>query len=220
MPPRSKEDSLTLRQTHQQWDDIADEWRVSYLQWTRSIAADPSKAWKTVDEHNIESLREIFTTRGLISAFDDAKIKELALVWHKFGPWPDTNRGLEMMNERARTCTLSNGNIVLLQDMVKHSAMPFTDVYSAEMFQSYKPNPKVYLGAAEKMGLEPGDCAMVAAHFNDLKAAKGCGFKTIYVWRSREERNPEMEREASTFVDIMVKEGEQGFITAAERLGS
>lgn len=37
------------------------------------------------------------------------------------------------------------------------------------------------------MGLQPEEIAMVAAHLSDLKAAKSCGFKTIYVERKQEE---------------------------------
>lgn len=85
------------------------------------------------------------------------------------------------------------------------------------MFKSYKPNPKVYLGAAEKMGLKPEECALVAAHLDDLQAAKACGFSTVYVERPREERRQEMRDEG--IQDIWVKEDEDGFVTAAERLG-
>lgn len=95
--------------------------------------------------------------------------------------------------------------------------MPFTHVYSAEMFQSYKPSPKVYLGAAEKMGLKPEECVMVAAHLDDLKFAKQNGLRTCYVERLDEERHPELKEEG--IPDIWVKLDEEGFVTAAERLG-
>ena len=151
------------------------------------------------------------------SLWDEAQLQELNLVWHRLDPWPDTNRGLEELNRKFSTCTLSNGNLSLLQDMVAHAQMPFTDVYSAEMFQSYKPSPKVYLGAAEKMGLKPEECGLVAAHLDDLKAAKSNGFKTVYVERAREERYPELRDEG--IPDVWVKESEDGFVMAAERLG-
>lgn len=98
-----------------------------------------------------------------------------------------------------------------------HGRLPFTHVFSAEMFRSYKPSPKVYLGAAGKMGLRPDECCLVAAHLDDLKAAKANGFTTIYVERAGEERHPELR--GGGFVDLWVKEGEGGFVTAAKRLG-
>ena len=102
--------------------------------------------------------------------------------------------------------------------MVSHAGMPFTHIYSAEMFQSYKPSPKVYLGAAEKMGIKPEECCLVAAHLDDLKAAKSNGFSTVYVERPLEERKL-AQREESGIVDVWVKEGEEGFVEAARKLG-
>jgi 2-haloacid dehalogenase len=90
-------------------------------------------------------------------------------------------------------------------------------IYSADMFQSYKPNPRVYTAAAEKMGVKPDECGLVAAHLNDLKGAKACGFYTIYVDRLLEEKNPEMRRE--DIPDMWIKQDEDGFVTLAERLG-
>lgn len=219
--------------TYEQWGDIAQEWRNGYLKFVREIAMDGSKQWKTVDEHHLESLREILTSHGLIfpredqttpdmlvhdgSLWDEPQLQELNLVWHRLDPWSDTCRGIQELNKQFYTCTLSNGNLSLLKDMVEHAKMDFTHVYSAEMFQSYKPSPKVYLGAAEKMGLKPEECAMVAAHLGDLKAAKSNGFSTIYVERPLEERDKALQGE--DIVDIWIKEDEEGFVTAAERLG-
>ncbi|TKA64622.1 hypothetical protein B0A55_09566 [Friedmanniomyces simplex] len=220
--------------TYEEWGELAQEWRNSYLTFTREVAnnPDPSKPYKTVDEHHLDSLRSILTTRGLVfprtddtpanlvhdgSLWDEHQIQTLSMVWHRLDPWPDTCRGILELNRLFWTCTLSNGNLTLLKDMCAHAGMEFTHVFSAEMFRSYKPSPKVYLGAAEKMGLKPEECAMVAAHLDDLKAAKANGFRTIYVERPLEERRPELREEG--FVDVWVGAGEDGFVTAAERLG-
>jgi 2-haloacid dehalogenase len=92
------------------------------------------------------------------------------------------------------------------------------------MFGTYKPSPKVYLGAAEKLGIPPKECAMVAAHLNDLKAAKSNGLQTIYVERPDEEDWSEAEVQSARqegWVDvwISIEDGSKGFITVAEKLG-
>lgn len=90
------------------------------------------------------------------------------------------------------------------------------------MFEAYKPSPKVYLGAAKKLDLDPSQCAMVAAHLNDLQAAKQHGFRTIYVERRFEE---DWDEEKVTrakhegWVDMWINIDERGFVTVAERLG-
>jgi 2-haloacid dehalogenase len=74
----------------------------------------------------------------------------------------------------------------------------------------------------ERLGLQPGEVAMVAAHLNDLAAARACGFRTVYVERRREEDwSPEQDeyREARSWVDMWVSEGEKGFVEVAARFG-
>lgn len=210
---------------------VAQQWRNGYLVFTREFAADPSKKYKTIDQHHLESLRSILTERGLIfprdgsvpdhsvhdgSLWNEEQIRDLSMVWHRLDPWPDTCRGIQELNRHFWTCTLSNGNVSLLQDMVASANMEFTHVFSAEMFQSYKPNRRVYLGAAEKMGLKPEDCCMVAAHLDDLKAAKANGFSTIYVERPQEERHLELANEG--FVDVWVNNDEEGFVALSRKL--
>lgn len=63
---------------------------------------------------------------------------------------------------------------------------------------------------------------MVAAHLSDLKAAKGCGFQTVYVERESEEAWPTDRIEQAKdegFVDIWVGLNESGFLEVARRLG-
>ncbi|KAH0352527.1 haloacid dehalogenase, partial [Aureobasidium melanogenum] len=209
------------------WGAFAQEWRSSYYKFTRSLAADPSLSWKTVDDHHLESLNELLVKRGLGREDGDLgglwnkdEVREMSLIWHKLDPWPDTVAGLKALNTKYETCTLSNGNIALLKDMQQHAGMPFKHTYSSELFNSYKPNPAIYLGAAKRLGLEPSQCVMVAAHLGDLEAAKGCGYRTIYVERSQEEEKAiEEKAREKGFVDIWVGINEDGFVCAAERLG-
>lgn len=85
------------------------------------------------------------------------------------------------------------------------------------MFNSYKPNPAVYLGAAEKLGLKPEECGMVAAHLGDLEAAQKCGFGTVYVERPQEERGEHL-REKEGLVDVWVEMDGEGFVEVARKL--
>lgn len=186
-----------------------------------------------MDKHRVELLPKLLAHHGLIilhedpstselqvgkgSLWDEPQLKHLGLVWHRLFPWPDTCRGLDLLNKRFSTVTLSNSYNDLLERLVAHSSIPFTRIYSADMFQSFKPNPKVYLEAAEKMGVKPKECGLVAAHLSDLKGAKACGFHTIYVVRPLEEKTPEL-REAN-IPDMWIEEGEDGLVTLAKRLG-
>lgn len=107
-----------------------------------------------------------------------------------------------------------------MADLAEYGKLPYTQIISAEDFKAYKPHKDVYLGAARKLGLEPGECALVAAHLGDLNAAKGCGYQTVYVEREQEEGWGKDEVEAAReWVDMWVGVGEGGFEEMARRLG-
>ena len=57
---------------------------------------------------------------------------------------------------------------------------------SAEVFKAYKPHPDTYLGVARVFDLPPQQAALVAAHHDDLNAARGCGLRTAYIERPHE----------------------------------
>ncbi len=113
-------------------------------------------------------------------------------------------------------CTLSNGNIGLLADMAKRAGLPWDCILSAEVFGKYKPHPEVYLGTARIFGVAPEEVMMVAAHHNDLAAARACGLKTAYVERP-------LECGASAIKDVSPKPDNtlhaQDFIDLADQLG-
>lgn len=90
--------------TYEQWGDFAQEWRNSYLKFTRALAADSNMEWKTVDQHHHDSLREILQGRGLmyenemgtmVGLWNEDEIKDLSLIWHRLDPWQDTVRGIQ-----------------------------------------------------------------------------------------------------------------------------
>ncbi|GFG27182.1 (S)-2-haloacid dehalogenase 1 [Aspergillus udagawae] len=199
------------------WLDITEEWRESYHQFTRN--RDPSKPFVSVDEHHYSHLLKLLQAHGLETLFTDAERWELALSWHRLTPWSDTLRGLELLNRKFRTCTLSNGNVALLEDLCRYASLPFTEVLSAEHFGAYKPSPKVYGGAAERFGVEPGECALVAAHLGDLKGAKAYGFQTVYVERLKEETLDVEQARKDGYVDIWIDASCDGFLELARQFG-
>jgi 2-haloacid dehalogenase len=75
----------------------------------------------------------------------------------------------------------------------------------------YKPDPETYLGAADLLGVRPHELMLVAAHKDDLQAARACGLKTAFVTRPREHgpgaktdlaREPAFDFHARDFLDL------------------
>lgn len=201
---------------------LAHEWRDSYKRFTRGFrpGADP---WKDVDAHHRDSLEGLLRAHGLAGVLDGAGVRELSLVWHRLTPWPDSAAGLrELGGNGLVTATLSNGNRALLADLDTFGGLGFGRLFSAEDFGAYKPDPRVYLGAVERLGVGgPGEVAMVAAHLGDLDAARRLGLRTVYVERDGEEDwevGSERYEAAKGWVDLWVGVDEGGFVEVARRL--
>lgn len=204
----------------QDWLALAEEWRRSYGKFTATF--DSSMEFVLVDQHHFTALQDLLHHRGIRDLFNDDELWDLTLSWHRLDPWPDSVSGLELLNKRFITSTLSNGNVSLLQDLRTHASLPFAHLISSEHFGAYKPSPKVYNGAARRLGLDPSQCAMVAAHLNDPKAAKTCGYQTIYVERELEQAwSADQIDQAKTdgTVDLWIGLDAGGFIEVARRLG-
>lgn len=207
--------------TAKDWLAVAEEWRSSYSQFTRTFDSVNGVDFITVDEHHYNYIDKLLEKWNLDGLFSDAEKWNLTFCWHRLDPWPDSVQALKLLNRKFRTSTLSNGNASLLEDLCDYGHLPFTDITSAEHFGVYKPSPIVYNGAAAKFGFDPSECALVAAHLGDLKAAKGLGFQTIYVQRPGEEEAPaeEVAHAKQAYVDMWVDLESTGLLDIASRFG-
>jgi 2-haloacid dehalogenase len=70
--------------------------------------------------------------------------------------------------------------------MAKFARLTWDCVLSADIIGAYKPDPRMYEGAAKFLDLPPGKVMLVAAHRNDLAAAQKCGLQAAYIPRPAE----------------------------------
>jgi 2-haloacid dehalogenase len=164
--------------------EFALAWRAGYQPAMRRVMSG-EMGWTLIDDLHRMILDEILEKFG-VRHLDDAQKRHLNKVWHRLNAWPDSVRGLTRLKSRFTICSLSNGNIGLLTNMAKRAGLPWDCVLSAEVFKAYKPHPSTYLGVARVFDLQPGSVMLVAAHHDDLSAARACGLQTAYVERPLE----------------------------------
>ena len=165
-------------------DAFATAWRAGYKPaMARVMRGD--LGWTLIDDLHRLILDDILP-RFNLEHLDEAARRHLNRVWHRLAPWPDSVEGLTRLKRKYTICTLSNGNIGLLTHMAKRAGLPWDCVLSAEVFRAYKPDPSTYLGVAKVFDLAPSAVMLVAAHHNDLAAARACGLHTAYIERPLE----------------------------------
>ena len=170
------------------WDRFALDWRGLY-QPSMTRVRDGERPWTALDDLHRESLCELLGRIGVtvgVGGLSDDAVDELNRAWHRLDPWPDVVEGLTRLKRRYVLATLSNGNVALIVNMAKRAGLPWDAVLGAEVARAYKPQPEAYLATARLLGLPPGDCMMVAAHNDDLRAARSLGFRTAFVRRPTE----------------------------------
>lgn len=165
---------------------LADAWRRQYSPSMETVRSG-RRSFVRLDVLHRENLETALRELGVdVGAIAPAELDALTLAWHRLDPWPDVVAGLTRLKTRYIIAPLSNGNIRLMLDIAKRAGLPWDAILGAEVVQAYKPTPEAYLRTALVLGLAPEQMCLVAAHNNDLAAARRCAFKTAFVSRTSE----------------------------------
>jgi 2-haloacid dehalogenase len=166
------------------WLEFAVEWRKLY-QPSMDEVRSGRRTWTILDVLHRESLVKLISRYG-IRGLSEADVDHVNRVWHRLEPWPDVVKGLTRLKSKFIIAPCSNGNIALMVNMAKRAGLPWDCILGAETARAYKPMPDAYLASCRQLGLAPASVMMVAAHNNDLRAAKAQGLKTAFVARPSE----------------------------------
>lgn len=197
------------------WAALADTWRAQYQPSMEPIRTG-KRAWVTLDRLHRESLDVVLPMYGL-DGISAAERDSFAHAWRRLDPWPDVAAGLARLHQEFILAPNSNGNIALMVAMARRNGFPWDAILGAEIAHAYKPQAEVYLASAAALDLAPSMVMMVAAHNNDLRAAKMAGLQTAFVPRTTEHgpgQTTDLEADASA--DLAV----QDFSELADRLGA
>ncbi len=163
---------------------FADAWRERY-QPSLDRVRSGERPWTVLDDLHRESLPAALAEVGVDGVPDDVA-GELVLAWHRLDPWPDAVPGLTRLRRSFVLAPLSNGGVRLSVDLARRAGLPWDLVLGAEVAGRYKPDPEVYDSAPRLLALPPSSVCMVAAHADDLAAARERGLRTAYVHRPDE----------------------------------
>ena len=186
------------------WSAFADAWRDEYQPGMEEVRSGRIPFSKLDRLHRL-NLERILPRFGLQDT-PDAVLSELNLAWHRLDAWSDVERGLARLHARFWTAPVSNGNISLMVGLARRNRLAWDAILGSEIAGDYKPKPRVYLASAAAFDLQPGECMMVAAHSNDLKAAAAQGLRTAHVARPTERGPGRGEAKPSVPVDIAARD--------------
>ncbi len=158
---------------------FADAWRGEY-QPAMARVRSGDRGYVPLDDLHLENLQTV------CRRFDLPCPQDLNAAWEQLDPWPDVVPGLTLLKHSHIIAPCSNGSIALMTRLARHGGLPWDCILGAEIAQDYKPKPAVYQAACAALRLPPAEVMMVAAHNDDLAAARAAGLKTGFVARPTE----------------------------------
>ena len=158
---------------------FATAWRAEYDPAMARIR-DGGRGYVALDDLHRENLHRVAT------AFGATAPDTLSHAWERLDPWPDVVPGLSALKRAHIIAPCSNGSIALMTRLARHAGLPWDCILGADIARDYKPKPEVYLAACAALRLSPDRVMMVAAHNDDLVAARAAGLLTAFVPRPLE----------------------------------
>jgi 2-haloacid dehalogenase len=164
---------------------FATAWRAEYDPAMARIR-EGGRGYVPLDDLHLENLHKVAADFG-VRAPDS-----LNSAWERLAPWPDVVAGLTTLKARHIIAPCSNGSIALMTRLARYGRLPWDCILGAEIARDYKPKPAVYLASCAALRLPPEAVMMVAAHNDDLFAARDAGLSTAFVCRPAE-HGPQQE---------------------------
>lgn len=164
---------------------FADAWRAEYQPSMERVRSG-ERDYAALDDLHRENLMTVLAAQGHARVFEPSEIMELGRAWERLEAWPDAPAGLARLRAHRMIAPCSNGSIALMTRLARHAGLPWDCVLGADIARAYKPDAAVYLASCAALRLAPEAVMMVAAHNDDLAAARAAGLTTAFVPRPRE----------------------------------
>ena len=184
-------------------DKLTVLWRDKQLQYTWLRAAQGLHAdfWQVTGDALDFSLE----TLGIDKPGLRERLMTLYLTLDAFSEVPDVLRRLKAAG--MRTAILSNGSPKMLDDVVKAAKLDtlLDAVLSVEEVGVYKPHPKVYQLAIDRLGVPASAISFQSSNAWDAYAASAFGMKVVWCnrYRQRRERLPGTpDREVQSLAEL------------------
>jgi 2-haloacid dehalogenase len=142
-------------------------------------------------------------------SFTTVEVQEFMQVYKDLQPYDDAVEGLRSLAGRYKLVALSNGEQWYLEELLGNNVpIRFDAIISVDQVGAFKPSPGIYRKAIQRLGCEPGEAMMVAAHAFDILGAQACGFRAAYVNRYQlptEESEYQPDIIVDDFVELAAK---------------
>jgi 2-haloacid dehalogenase len=170
---------------------LAQLWRVKQLQYSmmRSLMGRHRDFWRLTEDGLV------YACKALGLALSAEARDRLLQAYLQLAAFVDVRPGLQALRERGlRLAVLSNGEPKMLE-AAAHSAgiLDLLDqLISVEDVKVFKPSPRVYALAPERLGVSSAELGFVSSNAWDVAGAASAGLRALWIQRSAAEPPEEL----------------------------
>ena len=159
-------------------------WRTKQLEYTWLQSLMTTSRFRREDFAALTSHALDYAISSLILPLDDIARNRLLDAYQRLVPFPGTRDVLAALAPRPRWI-LSNGTRAMLEPLARFTGLDelLDGVLSVDDAGIYKPSPRVYQLAVDRLGLAPAEMAFVSSNGWDAAGAKAFGFTTFWINR-------------------------------------
>jgi len=117
---------------------------------------------------------------------DAGRTETLMEEYRKLAMYPDVSTVLETLGQHGRRLAiLTNGSPDMIEPLVAHHGLGqvFTAVLSADELRFYKPSPRIYARAVQRLEAPADAIGFVSSNSWDAAGAKAFGFRVFWINR-------------------------------------
>lgn len=161
---------------------VADKYDIPFTKETyaRFIGISDEEVWaelhKMFADHGEETVQK-FIDESWVMAHDRFKTGEVDLK-------PGVHELLAYLEEKEIPRVLASSNVrPVIEILLEHAGIrdKFSDIISAEDVKFAKPDPEIFVIAAERLGMSGADCLVLEDSKNGILAAEGAGVPVVMV---------------------------------------
>ncbi|MBE0619493.1 MAG: haloacid dehalogenase type II, partial [Burkholderiales bacterium] len=160
---------------------VSQLWRTKQLEytWLRSLM----RRYEPFSRITEAGLRHACSTLGL--ALDDAQVAALMQQYLNLSLYPEAASALTALRG-CKFAILSNGSPDMLDPLVANSGLDqmLDAVLSVDEVTIFKPDPRVYQIAVDRLGVPKEAIGFVSSNCWDACGAKSFGFRTYWINRA------------------------------------
>ena len=162
-------------------------WRAKQLEytWLRSLMG-RYEDFTTVTQAALE-----YACKALQLPLDAHKSGQLMTAYNNLALYPDARETLAGLSGLP-LAILSNGAPAMLGPLVKNAGLEkkFAAVISVDDVKIYKPDPRVYQLAPDRLGVAAREIGFVSSNYWDAAGAKSFGFNVFWINRAGAQADP------------------------------